>query len=180
MSGLFAMFSRSGPIVREALERGTEQIAHRGPDGQEYWIGPLKNIGLGRRHLKSSQGDSLHRAADSDPIHVILDGRLYGTEVTRKELADLGHPLHGASDEELITRLYQLHGARCVEHLRGEFAFVLWDEANGLLFAARDHVGARPLHYAEVGGTLYIASEAKALFAAGVPARWDQESFFQA
>jgi asparagine synthetase B (glutamine-hydrolysing) len=70
-------------------------------------------------------------------------------------------------------------GTQCLHRLRGEFAFVLWDESNQLLFAARDRFGIKPLFYAMVGDTLYFASEVKALFAAGVPARWDRDSFFQ-
>jgi asparagine synthase (glutamine-hydrolysing) len=65
-------------------------------------------------------------------------------------------------------------GAGCLEQLRGEFAFVIWDEEEQTLFAARDRFGIKPLFYAHVGGILYLASEVKALFAAGVPAGWDQ------
>ncbi|TMA92386.1 MAG: asparagine synthase (glutamine-hydrolyzing), partial [Deltaproteobacteria bacterium] len=68
----------------------------------------------------------------------------------------------------------------CLHHLRGEFAFALWDEPNQTLFAARDRFGIKPLFYAVRDGTVVLASEAKALFAAGVPARWDPASFHQA
>jgi asparagine synthetase B (glutamine-hydrolysing) len=67
---------------------------------------------------------------------------------------------------------------RCVSSASGEFAFVLWDETNRTIFAARDRFGIKPLFYAFYGGTLYFASEVKALFAAGVPARWDAESVY--
>jgi hypothetical protein len=74
--------------------------------------------------------------------------------------------------------LYEDFGTHCMRHLRGEFAFVLWDETNQLLLAARDRFGIKPLYYAVRDDTLYLASEVKALFAAGVPSRWDQESFY--
>ena len=67
---------------------------------------------------------------------------------------------------------------QCLHHLRGEFALVLWDETRRRLFAARDRFGIKPLFYAWHRDTLYFASEAKALFAAGVPARWDEESVY--
>src|SRR4029079_15190133 len=76
--------------------------------------------------------------------------------------------------------LYEDLGAECLHRLRGEFAFVLWDERNRAVFAARDRFGIKPLFYAWHDGTLFIASEVKALFAAGVPARWDAESFYHA
>jgi asparagine synthase (glutamine-hydrolysing) len=75
--------------------------------------------------------------------------------------------------------LYEEFGAHCVQQLRGEFAFVLWDEGNRSLFAARDRFGIKPLYYAVYDDTLYLASEIKALFVAGVPARWDHEYFYQ-
>jgi asparagine synthase (glutamine-hydrolysing) len=75
--------------------------------------------------------------------------------------------------------LYEEFGAHCLQHLRGEFAFVLYDQANHTLFAARDRFGIKPLYYALHDGTLYLASEVKALFAAGVPSGWDHEYFYQ-
>jgi asparagine synthase (glutamine-hydrolysing) len=83
------------------------------------------------------------------------------------------------SDSEIALHLYEEFGAHCVQHLRGEFAFVVWDEANQTLLAARDRFGIKPLYYAVYDETLYLASEIKALFAAGVPARWDHEYFYQ-
>ncbi|HKE11250.1 MAG TPA: asparagine synthase (glutamine-hydrolyzing), partial [Myxococcota bacterium] len=87
--------------------------------------------------------------------------------------------LRTRSDSEIALHLYEELGAQCLHRLRGEFAFVLWDEGNQTLFAARDRFGIKPLFYAQVGDTLLLASEAKALFAAGVWARWDHESVFQ-
>src|SRR5205809_4864074 len=79
----------------------------------------------------------------------------------------------------IALHLYEDFGTHCVRRLRGEFAFVLWDESNDLLLAARDRFGIKPLYYAVHDDALYLASEVKALFAAGVPARWDHEYFYQ-
>jgi asparagine synthase (glutamine-hydrolysing) len=95
-------------------------------------------------------------------------------------LEQRGHLFQTRSDSEIALHLYEEFGAHCVQQLRGEFAFVLWDEANQTLFAGRDRFGIKPLYYAVHDGTLYLASEIKALFVAGVPARWDHESFYQA
>src|SRR5207248_1325495 len=81
---------------------------------------------------------------------------------------------------EIALHLYEGQGTACLEQLRGEFAFVLWDGRAGRLFAARDRFGIKPLYYAWRGEVLLLASEAKALFAAGIPARWDRAAFFRA
>ena len=87
-----------------------------------------------------------------------------------------GH--RGRERSEIALHLYEDFGAQCLHHLRGEFAFVLWDEYCRTIVAARDSFGIKPLFYAWHQDTLYFASEAKALFAAGVKARWDDESVF--
>src|SRR4029078_1974526 len=90
-----------------------------------------------------------------------------------------GHKFSTRSDSEIALHLYEEQGVHCLDHLRGEFALVLWDEKCGRLFAARDRFGIKPLYYAVHEGTLYLASEIKALIAMGVPARWDHEYFYQ-
>src|SRR5581483_10664722 len=74
---------------------------------------------------------------------------------------------------------YEDLGNGLLEVLRGEFAFALWDEVNQIFLAARDRFGAKPLFYATVDDSLYVASEIKALFAAGVPARWNNEAVYR-
>ncbi|NEO71472.1 MAG: asparagine synthetase B, partial [Moorea sp. SIO3H5] len=83
------------------------------------------------------------------------------------------------SDSEIALHLYNEFGTQCLHHLRGEFAFVIWDERNELLFAARDRFGIKPLYYSNYQNTLYIASEIKALLAAGVPSAWNHQAFWQ-
>lgn len=83
------------------------------------------------------------------------------------------------SDTEIALHLYEDLGPECLEHLRGQFAFVIWDEDEQTLFAARDRFGLKPLFYHESNGVLYLASEAKALFAAGVPRGWDTHGVYR-
>jgi asparagine synthase (glutamine-hydrolysing) len=75
--------------------------------------------------------------------------------------------------------LFGNYGLQCLHQLRGEFAIILWDEIRRRLIAVRDRFGIKPLFYAWHEHTLYLASEVKALFAAGVPARWDEESLVE-
>ncbi len=180
MCGIVAMFSQHGSIAREALENATKSLEHRGPDGQRYWIAPDRRVGLGHARLSIidlTTGDQ-PIANESENRRIIVNGEFYGYEAIQKELEGLGHRLRTRSDSEIALHLYEELGAHCLHRLRGEFALVLWDGESQTLFAARDRFGIKPLFYALHGGTLYLASEAKALFAAGVPRRWDAESVY--
>jgi len=115
-------------------------------------------------------------ANEDGRTRIIVNGEFYGYEPIQRELERSGHRLRTRSDSEIALHLYEDLGAQCLHRLRGEFAFVLWDEVNRTMFAARDRFGIKPLFYAFHDETLYFASEVKALFAAGVPARWDADS----
>jgi asparagine synthase (glutamine-hydrolysing) len=117
-------------------------------------------------------------ASEDQQTQIVVNGEFYGYEAIQRELVESGHRLRTRSDSEIALHLYEDFGVHCLHRLRGEFAFVLWDQRNRCIFAARDRFGIKPLFYAEHNGTLYFASEVKALFAAGVPARWDAESVY--
>jgi len=89
-----------------------------------------------------------------------------------------GHRFRTKSDSEIALHLYEDYGPECLHHLRGEYAFVIWDERSQRLTAGRDRFGVKPLFYAEHNDALYLGSEVKALFAMGVPARWSEESVY--
>lgn len=181
MCGIVAIFSKGEPISTEALAKATQQLSYRGPDKQSQWIAAHELVGLGHTRLSIidlTTGDQPIANEDAQ-LHVIVNGEFYDFERIRCELKQKGHRFSTCSDSEIVLHLYEEFGTQCLHHLRGEFAFILWDESKQLLFAARDRFGIKPLFYTMVGEILYLASEAKALFAAGVPARWDHESFFQ-
>ncbi len=181
MCGIVAIFSKTEPVSAEALRRATMSLAHRGPDGQRQWIAPHHRVGLGHARLSIidlTTGDQ-PIANEDESLHLVANGEFYDYERIQRELESRAHRLRTKSDSEIALHLYEEVGTQCLHQLRGEFAFVIWDERNQLLFAARDRMGVKPLYYAQVRDTLYLASEVKALFAAGVPARWDHESFFQ-
>ncbi|HEY7185157.1 MAG TPA: asparagine synthase (glutamine-hydrolyzing), partial [Vicinamibacterales bacterium] len=96
----------------------------------------------------------------------------------QQELERGGHRLRTRSDSEIALHLYEDIGLQCVHRLRGEFAIVLWDARNRTMVAVRDRFGIKPLFYAWHDDALYLASEVKALFAAGVPARWDTDAVY--
>ena len=181
MCGIVALFSTGAPVSPEALRRATRALNHRGPDGQRQWIAPHGRVGLGHARLAIidlTTGDQ-PIANEDEQLRVVVNGEFYDYERYQKDLEGRGHRLRTRSDSEILLHLYEELGTHCLRELRGEFAFALWDERNGLLFAARDRFGIKPLFYTQLGDTLLLASEAKALFAAGAWARWDHESVFQ-
>ena len=182
MCGIVAFFSRRETVSESALRSATRALHHRGPDGQRHWISPDRRVGLGHARLSIidlTTGDQ-PIASEDDQIHIVVNGEFYGYEAIQRELEQSDHHLRTRSDSEIALHLYEDLGAQCLHRLRGEFAFVVWDETNRTLMAARDRFGIKPLFYAIHNDTILLASEVKALFAAGVPARWDPESVYYA
>jgi asparagine synthase (glutamine-hydrolysing) len=180
MCGIVALFSKSQPISESALQQATASLHHRGPDGRRQWISRDHSVGLGHTRLSIidlSTGDQ-PIANEDGSLRIVVNGEFYGYEAIRRELQLSGHQLSTRSDSEIALHLYEDYGTQCLHRLRGEFALVVWDERHRRIFAARDRFGIKPLFYAFHNQTLYIASEVKALFAAGVPARWDAESVY--
>ena len=175
------MFSSRGPVSQERLERATQALRHRGPDNQRSWISKDGRVGLGHSRLSiiDLAGGDQPIASEEGALRIIVNGEFYDFERIRQNLEEQGHKFSTRSDSEIALHLYEELGVHCLEHLRGEFALVLWDENCGRLFAARDRFGIKPLYYAVHEGTLYLASEIKALIAMGVPAQWDHEYFYQ-
>jgi asparagine synthase (glutamine-hydrolysing) len=180
MCGIVAFFSRRNPTSQAALRRATQSLNHRGPDGERHWISQDSKVALGHTRLSIidlTTGDQ-PIASEDGRTRIVVNGEFYGYEVIRRELEQSGHRLRTRSDSEIALHLYEDLGPQCLHRLRGEFAFVLWDGTNQTMFAARDRFGIKPLFYAFYNDTLYLASEAKALFAAGIPAKWDPESVY--
>jgi len=181
MCGIVAILSDKDRLEPEALGRATHSLIHRGPDEQHRWIAPHGRVGLGHTRLTIIDlvTGAQPIANEDGQLHLVVNGEFYDFERIRSDLESRGHQFRTRSDSEIALHLYEEMGAGCLEHLRGEFALVLWDELNQTLFAARDRFGIKPLFYAYVDHTLYLASEVKALLAAGVAAEWDRESMFQ-
>ena len=178
MRGIAAIFSPHTPVAPATIERATRSLYHRGPDGQRHWISADGRVALGHARLSIIDlvtGDQ-PIASEDDRVRIIVNGEFYGFEPLQRELERDGHRLRTRSDSEIALHLYEDIGLQCVHRLRGEFAMVLWDERNRTLVAVRDRFGIKPLFYAWHAGALYLASEVKALFAAGVPARWDPDA----
>lgn len=181
MCGIMALFSSNEQISETSLKLGMDCLKHRGPDGQRFWISSDRRVALGHTRLSIIDIDHGEQpiANSEQTLHIIANGEFYDFERIQNDLRRWGYKLKTQSDSEIALHLYNEFGTQCLHHLRGEFAFILWDQSNELLFAARDRFGIKPLYYSKYKNTLYIASEIKALLAAGVPAYWDYEAFWQ-
>src|SRR5262249_43605175 len=180
MCGIVAFFSRCHRNSEAALQRATQSLNHRGPDGQQHWMSQDGRVGLGHARLSIidlTTGDQPISSEDG-LTRIVVNVEFYGYEAIQRELQQSGHPLRTRSHSENALCVFEDLGAHGLHRLRGEVAFVLWEEANRTVFAARVRFGMKPLFYAFHKETLYFASEVKALFAAGVPAKWDPESVY--
>lgn len=182
MCGVFAIFGLGQPIDESMILAGLRALWHRGPDGQGSFVDASANVALGSTRLAIMDPENgVQPVANEDgSIVAVVNGELYDFRRIRRELETRGHRFRTGSDSEILVHLWEERGPECMTELRGEFAFVLWDARERRLFAARDRFGVRPLLYVEHAGQLLVASEAKALFAAGVPAAWDADALRQA
>jgi asparagine synthase (glutamine-hydrolysing) len=177
MCGIVSLYSSQEPISMDQLSKATEALRHRGSDTQRLWIDRHRRVGLGctATSLVDPAGGEQPIANEDEQLHIVVDGEFPGHEEVRKELEARGHRLRSGSPGEILLHLYEEHGANCLGHVQGEFAFAIWDKQKPCLFAARDHSGTKPLCYARFDDTLYVASEPTALFAAGIPTDWGVE-----
>jgi asparagine synthase (glutamine-hydrolysing) len=176
--GIVAILSQGGPVSEKALERAVQTLYHRGPDGQKTWVAPHGKVALGHTRLSiiDLQTGDQPIANEDEAAWIVANGEFYDYERVQKELELGGHRLRTRSDSEIALHLYEDLGTQFVHRLRGEYAFAVWDERARKLIAVRDRFGVKPLFYAVHKGAFYLASEMKALFAAGVPASWDAET----
>lgn len=179
MCGILSIFSKNKAVNVGKVESGLNSIIHRGPDCQSHWLSEDKKVALGHTRLSIIDLNSGDQpiSNSTNTIHLVANGEFYDFEIIREELKHKGYNFKTLSDSEIALHLYQEHGTSCLKYLRGEFAFCIWDSHNKVFFAARDRFGIKPLYYAEHDGAVYFSSEVKALFAAGVPAIWDEESY---
>lgn len=171
MCGIAGIFGKG--CRRESLDVMTQLQHHRGPDGSGIFISPGGQAGLGHNRLSiidlSTAGDQPMKSADGR-LTIILNGEIYNYLELKREL-DGQYPFRSKSDTEVLLAAYTKWGSECLDRLTGMFAFVIWDEMNQTVFAARDRFGVKPLYYHKGNdGTLSISSEIKALHGGGVPA----------
>ena len=166
MSGIAGvMHLDRSPVDARILQRMTDAIGHRGPDGEGTWVaGPA---GLGHRMLRTTP-EALHERQplcdESGQVCLVLDGRVDNREDLGKELEAKGVLLRDCTDAELVLKSYLQWGEDAPLRILGDFAFAVWDGRQGALFCARDIFGIRPFNYYHADNFVLIASELHQLF----------------
>lgn len=172
----------AGAIGRDAealTRRMTAALVHRGPDDDGFFTAngvafgfrrlSIIDLGGGRQPIQNETGD----------VSLICNGEIYNSPELRKRLVAAGHRFRTATDVEVILHLYEEHGEDCVRHLRGMFAFAIWDARSGQLFLGKDHMGQKPLFFYQDDERFLFASEIHALLVAGaVPRALDVNSLW--
>jgi asparagine synthase (glutamine-hydrolysing) len=167
MCGICGIFftDRDRRVSHDALAVMNRRILHRGPDDEGYFV--EENAGLAMRRLSIIDVKSGHQPLSNEDqdIWIVYNGEIYNHVDLRADLEAKGHRYRTRSDTETIVHLYEEYGRDCVKHLRGMFAFVIWDRQKRTLFAARDRLGIKPFYYRWDGNTFLFASEIKAILA---------------
>src|SRR5438270_847801 len=164
MCGIAGIVRRDDASVdRELVARMCEAIRHRGPDEDGFYF--KNGVGLAMRRLAI-----IDLKGGQQPIHnadrtawIVFNGEIYNYRSLREKLEKLGHKFYTNSDTEAIIHAYDRYGADCPKHLRGMFAFAIWDERKQELFLARDRVGKKPLLYSLINDQFIFGSEFSAL-----------------
>lgn len=168
MCGIFGVWFRDATrmVDKRWLRDVNDTMRHRGPD--DDGIAVYGNVGLSHRRLSIIDLASGHQpmcSMDGD-ISIVFNGEIYNYRELRRELESLGHVFITSSDTEVILRQYQQDGSRCVEKLRGMFAFAIWDGRRHEMLLARDRIGIKPLYYCMSRDGFAFSSEVKPLLRA--------------
>jgi len=172
--------STSGQYNSGHLQKMTDALSHRGPDGEGHWQDAEAKALLGHRRLSIIDLSD----AGSQPMHylgrysIVHNGEIYNYIELKAELQKKGYSFRSQTDTEVILAAYDCWQQDCVDHFDGMFAFAIWDDKEKSFFAARDRFGEKPFFYHYDGSNLFFASEMKALWAAGIEKRPNLKMLF--
>ena len=166
MCGIAGEFAFEREQVQAAGSRMIAALRHRGPDGSGHYVSPAKNVLLVNTRLAIVDvgGGTQPLRNEDGAVWVTFNGEIYGFAALARQLERQGHRLRTRCDTEVVVHLYEEYGEAFVEHLRGEFAFALYDQRQHTLWLGRDRFGVKPLYYAVSPRSLLFGSEIKAIF----------------
>src|SRR3954454_3653476 len=168
MCGIFGAIGQD--VSETAREAVFKLLRHRGPDGSGLFIDNHAQVTLAHTRLAIIDLTTGDQPLESEDGEIVLaaNGEIYDFETIRGSLQAKGYQFRSGSDSEVIIYLYKEYGLDCFEHLRGEFAFLLFDRPKGLLLAGRDRFGIKPLYFSRLAHGIVFASEMKAIFGSGL------------
>lgn len=170
MCGIAGIISVGGQVRKTDLQKMAASLAHRGPDGEGYWINNDETIGLAHRRLAIID---LSPAA-AQPMHllnrysIVYNGEIYNYIELKQQLTKKGFQFTTSSDTEVILAAFHHYREACFNMLDGMFALAIWDSQENELIAARDSFGEKPFYFHHNEKHFYFASEMKALWAIGI------------
>jgi len=152
-------------VEPETLRQMCAAMVHRGPNDEGIYT--AGSVGIGMRRLSIVDLATGHQPLSNEDgtVWIVFNGEIYNHAALRKKLQSLGHRYNTNSDTETIVHLYEEYGAECVQHLRGMFAFAIWDARRQRLFIARDRLGIKPLYYQLTPQEIVFGSEIKVILA---------------
>jgi len=154
------------PVNSALLQRMNDLQTHRGPDGSGYHLEP--GVGFGHRRLSiiDLSGGQQPMYNENGSVVLTYNGEIYAYSELMEELKSAGHVFKTRCDTEVVIHAWEEWGPQSLQHLKGMFAFALWDRNKQTLFLARDRFGKKPLYYTILPtGFLVFASELKVLMA---------------
>ncbi|MGE0822333.1 MAG: asparagine synthase (glutamine-hydrolyzing) [Candidatus Binatia bacterium] len=164
MCGICGMYDYAGsPVSSQVLQGMLTAIHHRGPDDQGVYCDANLALGMRRLSIIDLAGGAQPIFNEDRSVVVVFNGEIYNYRELTGYLRQRGHTLVTNSDTEVIVHLYEDFADDCVQHLRGMFAFALWDIRRQRLLLVRDRLGIKPLYYTQRDGCLVFGSEVKAL-----------------
>ena len=169
MCGIAGVISAS-PLTNEdfkAVDKMVDRMVHRGPDSCGFFKGSHVGLGMRRLSIIDLTGGDQPLFNESRDIAIVCNGEIYNHRQLQENLKRRGHVFRSRSDVETIVHLYEEYGHQCLEHLRGMFAFALWDGRKNQLLLARDRIGEKPLYlFPDREGRMWFSSEIRSITAA--------------
>jgi len=158
-------FNRRAEVDPQVLRRMCAAMIHRGPDDEGIHV--EGRVGVAMRRLSIIDVAAGHQPLSNEDgtIWIVFNGEIYNHAILRDQLQSKGHSYRTHCDTETIVHLYEEYGSGCVEHLRGMFAFAIWDSRKKRLFVARDRLGIKPLYYRATADSFLFGSEIKVILA---------------
>jgi asparagine synthase (glutamine-hydrolysing) len=180
MCGIAIVVSDREPVDPGEVRRMCDLMAHRGPDSSGFHVTPMATLGMRRLRIIDLEGGDQPIYNEDRSLAIVFNGEIYNYRELREELLASGHRFSTESDTEVVLHLYEERGEQALPALRGMFAFAIHERDSGRVFLARDRLGIKPLHYAQVDGRFFASSEIKCIAGLpGFPRHLDEEALDQ-